>query len=221
MESEEVRQLQQSYPDQWIMVNNLHDLAVETRLYHNDFSVNELSAEGELYHQRRILEDGQLLLLVNSDEYSRAYARIRTSGKSVVKLDLENGDIHSFSNTIVEGNLSFDVQLEPVGSALFFISDQVEEYPEFELGDHSWTEVSGMDDDIQVVAESENILVINYLDLYTTKGDMENVYFMEALIALFNKNGIDFGNPWQHKIQYKTNYIDLDTTFTDSSGFIG
>jgi hypothetical protein len=219
IESEEVRQLQQSYPDHWITVNNLHDLAVETRLYPNDFSVNELSAEGELYHQRRILEDGQLLLLVNSDQYSRAYARIQASGKSVVKLDLENGDIHSFPNTIVEGKLSFDVQLEPVGSALFFISDQVEEYPEFVVGDHSWTEVSGMDDDIQVVAESDNILVINYLDLYTPKGEMEDVYFMEALVALFNKNGIDFGNPWQHKIQYKTNYIDLDTTFTDSSGF--
>ncbi|KPL16385.1 MAG: hypothetical protein AMS26_04675, partial [Bacteroides sp. SM23_62] len=218
MESEEVRQLQQNFPEHWIMVNDLHDPAIEARLYTDDFSVNELSAEGELYHQRRILEDGQLLLLVNSDQYSRAFARIIASGKSVVKLDLENGDIHSVSNTIVEGKLSFDVQLEPVGSALYFMSDQVEEDPALVVGGHSWTEVSGRDD-IQVTAESDNVLVLNYLDLYTSNGEIKDTYFMDALIALFNENGIEFGNPWQHKIQYKTEYIDLDTSFTDSSGF--
>ena len=43
---------------------------------------------------------------------------------------------------------------------------------------------------------------------------------MEALVSLFKENGIEFGNPWQHKIQYRTDYVDLDTTFSDSSGFV-
>jgi hypothetical protein len=218
MASDEVLHLQQNYPGQWIRVNNLHDPAVETRLYTDVFSVNELSAEGELYHQRRILDDGQLLLLVNSDQYSRAYARITAAGKSVVRLDLESGNINRIPNTIVESKLSFDVQLEPVGSALFFISDQVEEDPVLVAEDHSWTEVTGRDD-IHVTAESDNILVLNYLDLFTPDGEMKDVYFMEALTSLFHENGVEFGNPWQHKIQYKTDYVDLDTTFTDSTGF--
>jgi hypothetical protein len=219
MESEEVRQLAQEFPQQWIMVNNLHDLAVETRLYPDDFSVNELSAEGELYHQRRILEDGQLLLLVNSDQYAKAYTRIMASGKSVVKLDLHNGKINSVPNTIVEGKLSFDVQLEPIGSALYFISDQVEEDPALVVEERSWKEITGIND-IRVTPESDNILVLNYLDLYTPAGEMKDVYFMEALISLFKENGIEFGNPWQHKIQYRKDYVDLDTIFTDTAGFV-
>jgi hypothetical protein len=218
VESEDVQQLQRSHPEHWISVNSLHDLAVEERLYTNDFSINEMSAEGELYHQRRVLEDGQLLMLVNSDEYSSAFARIKASGKSVVKLDLETGDIHNVSNTIDEGKLSFDVQLEPIGSALYFISDKVENETGFVVGEKSWAEVPGMED-IHVNAESDNILVLNYLDLYTPNSEMKDAYFMEALIALFNDYGIKFGNPWQHKIQYKTEYIDLDTSFSDSTGF--
>jgi hypothetical protein len=219
LESMEPRQLQQRFPERWIMVNNLHDLAAEARLYPDDFSLHELSAEGELYHQRRILEDGQLLFLVNSDQYSRAYARIVASGKSVVKLDLETGEINSISNTIVEGKLSFDVQLEPIGSALYFISEQVEEDPVLAAEDRTWTEVPASGD-IRVNASSDNILVLNYLDLYTRSGVMKDVYFMEALVALFKENGVEFGNPWQHKIQYRTDYVDLDTTFSDSSGFV-
>ena len=42
---------------------------------------------------------------------------------------------------------------------------------------------------------------------------------MEALVSLFEENGVAFGNPWQHKIQYRTQYLDLDTTFHDSSWF--
>jgi hypothetical protein len=218
VESDEARQLQQTYPDQWIRADNLHDLAVEARIYPDDFSVNELSAEGELYHQRRILEDGQLLLLVNSDSYARAYTRIRASGKSVVKLDLETGEIHGVTNTIVDGQLAFDVQLEPIGSALLFISDQVEEDPVPAVEDRSWTEVTAAGA-MRVEPESDNILVLNYLDLYTPAGEMKDVYFMDALVSLFKENGIEFGNPWQHKIQYKTDYLDLDTTFSDTSGF--
>lgn len=42
---------------------------------------------------------------------------------------------------------------------------------------------------------------------------------MDALIGLFNENGVEMGNPWQHKIQYKQNYIALDTLFGAGSGF--
>ncbi len=42
---------------------------------------------------------------------------------------------------------------------------------------------------------------------------------MDGLIGLFNENGIEMGNPWQHKIQYKNNYLALDSLFNSNSGF--
>ena len=42
---------------------------------------------------------------------------------------------------------------------------------------------------------------------------------MDGLIGLFNENGVEIGNPWQHKIQYKKNYLVLDSLFKAGSGF--
>jgi hypothetical protein len=42
---------------------------------------------------------------------------------------------------------------------------------------------------------------------------------MDALIGLFTENGVEMGNPWQHKIQYKKNYLELDSLFNAGSGF--
>jgi hypothetical protein len=66
---------------------------------------------------------------------------------------------------------------------------------------------------------SDNVLVVNYLDLETSKAERKELYFMEALNGLFRENGIEMGNPWQHKIQYKQNYLELDSIFTSESWF--
>jgi hypothetical protein len=42
---------------------------------------------------------------------------------------------------------------------------------------------------------------------------------MNALIGLYNENGIEMGNPWQHKIQYRKRYLELDSLFGPDSGF--
>jgi hypothetical protein len=61
--------------------------------------------------------------------------------------------------------------------------------------------------------------MVNYLDLKTAKTNKKDVYFMNALIGLFNENGVEMGNPWQHKIQYKKTYLEMDTLFKANSGF--
>jgi len=72
---------------------------------------------------------------------------------------------------------------------------------------------------LEVERESDNILVVNYLDLLSPKQEKKEIYFMDALIGLFQENGIEMGNPWQHKIQYKQNYLVLDSLFDAGSGF--
>jgi hypothetical protein len=214
-ESDEGSNLQKSYPNQWIIANNIDESKSE-ELLSNDFSVEE-GISGELYHQRRILEDGQLLFFVNSDEDSKTNAKISAIGKSVVKMDLENGQTNLVSCTKENGKMIFDLQLEPVGSALYFVSAKKENEPELAVEKSDWKEIEGAED-IKVETASENILVLNYLDLKTPKTEMKNTYFMDALVSLYKENGIEFGNPWQHKIQYKKEYLELDN-FSENSGF--
>jgi hypothetical protein len=209
--------LQRDYPEQWIVVESLNDSQCNTLLFNNEFSINEKNKTGELYYQRRILQDGQLLFFVNSDELEPAGATISAAGESVVKMNPENGQINLVPSTKENGKVVFNIQLEPVGSALYFVSERKENEPELEVNKSDWTTV-GATGEIEVNAESENILVLNYLDLKTSKTTMKDTYFMTALISLFKENGVEFGNPWQHKIQYKKNYLELDQ-FEKTSGF--
>jgi hypothetical protein len=72
---------------------------------------------------------------------------------------------------------------------------------------------------ISVKRESDNIMMVNYLDMKTAKSEKKDVYFMNALIGLFEENGVEMGNPWQHKIQYKKTWLEMDTLFKDDSWF--
>ncbi|WP_372935478.1 hypothetical protein, partial [Mariniphaga sediminis] len=216
-ESDACARLQQDYPEQWIVAENMDDAQCRSLFFTNDFSVDEKDEAGELYFQRRILQDGQLLFFVNSDEQDAAAATISAFGKSVVKMNLENGQTHLVPSTREKGHVIFDLQLEPVGSALYFVSEKEEEEPDAIVEKSDWTMVEAAGE-MKVHAESKNILVLNYLDLRTAQTTRENTYFMTALVSLFQENGVEFGNPWQHKIQYKKNYLDLDQ-FPENSGF--
>ena len=216
-ESSEGNNLQKKYPDQWMVANNINEPEAGGLLLQDEFEIADNGTSGELYHQRRILQDGQLLFFVNSDENSKSNATISAVGKSVVKLDLENGQTNLVSCKKENEKLVFDLQLEPVGSALYFVSANKENEPELASEKSVWNVIKG-EEDITVNPEVENILVLNYLDLNTPKTRLKDTYFMTALISLFEENGVEFGNPWQHKIQYKKEYLELDN-FPDNSGF--
>jgi len=187
-------------------------------LQNDQFEMKDISQNGMLYHQRRELDDGQLLFVVNSHKTKDASAEGSVQGKYIIKLDLINGEETAYPYQQEKGKTTFKIQLDPAGSALFAITnrrpDKLTAYalPKTEM----LVEKAGQ---LVVKPESDNILMVNYLDIKTSLSDQKEIYFMDALIGLFNENGIDMGNPWQHKIQYKKNYLDLDSSFNSSSGF--
>jgi hypothetical protein len=218
MESNIVRKLAARFSDQWTIAESLDSPAALKLLSRDEFALNDQTGNGMLYHQRRKLDDGQLLFLVNSHPSRQAAAEITVDGKYVSMLDPVSGKITGYPSKTENGRISFSIELEPAGSALFTVTDQITEEPKYQpvSGVESSVTASGS---IKVKRDSENILVVNYLDLKTAKSDKKDLYFMNALIGLFNENGIEMGNPWQHKIQYKKRYLELDSLFGPGSGF--
>jgi len=217
-ESSKVNELSVKFPKQWIVAESLNDMAVLKLLTHNDFTMNDQSGNGMLYHQRRKLSDGQLLFVVNSHPLKKANAEVTVEGKYVSKLDLVSGKVYTYPAKAENGKVTFQIDLDPVGSALFIVCNQKPTEPEYvpDSGVETAIENTGA---VKIKRESDNILMVNYLDLKTAKSDKKDVYFMNALVGLFNENGIEMGNPWQHKIQYKKEYLVLDTLFKAGSGF--
>jgi hypothetical protein len=204
--------------ENWVIAENLTDAAALTLLKHDEFAMNDLTKNGMTYHQRRILNDGQVLFVVNSHPTKKASAKITLEGDHVTKLDLVSGKVYGYPSKAENGKVSFQVDLEAAGSALFTLGDQKAKEAEYTAvsGTETTVEPAGV---ISVKRESDNIMMVNYLDLKTAKSDMKDVYFMNALIGLFNENGVEMGNPWQHKIQYKKTYLALDTLFKADSWF--
>lgn len=217
-ESEKVNELAAKYPEQWIVADNLDDPLVLKLLGTDEFAMTDESHNGMLYHQRRMLDDGQLLFVVNSHQQKKAMAEVTLEGKYVTRLDLVSGKIYSYPAKAEKGKVTFSINLDPVGSALFLVNGQKPAEPEYAplSGTESVVESAGP---VTLKRESDNVLMVNYLDLKTAKSDKKGIYFMNALIGLFNENGVAMGNPWQHKIQYKNNWLALDTLFKAGSGF--
>lgn len=217
-ESQPASALSKNFPGQWIHEKSLEQTKVENLLASGDFSIQDLTGNGMTYHQRRMLSDGQLVFIVNSHPEKKARVKVSGRGKSVSKMDLVSGEIFSYPAEKENGAITFKVELEPAGSALFAIGKK-------KSVEKDLIQATGTETVIQptgapaIQRESDNVLVVNYLDIRTAKSEKKEVYFMNALIDLFTENGIEMGNPWQHKIQYKKNYLELDTLFGDDSWF--
>jgi len=217
-ESEKAKELAAEFPKQWIFAESLEDTEASTILFSQDFKMNDISKNGMTYHQRRILDDGQILFVVNSHPTEKANAEITVNGKYVSKLDLITGKIFNYPASTNGKKVTFSFDLVPAGSALFVVEDRKSDEPEYKVVTGAETEIES-NGPIQIKRESDNIMMVNYLDLKTERSEKKDIYFMNALIGLFQENGIEMGNPWQHKIQYKKNYLEMDTLFKEDSWF--
>jgi len=218
-ESTEVAELASRFPGKWQEADSLDQPEALALLALDDFTMTDHTRNGMLYHQRRILDDGQLLFLVNSHASSKASATLSMKGKYVTRFDPMSGEITDYPAEGKDEKVTFHVDLEPAGSALFAVTDQKLS------GVNKYTPEPSIRNEVQptgpvtVKRESENLLVLNYLDLKTPKTDLKEVYFMVAQDSLFREKGIKTGNPWHHRIQYKKNYLDLDSLFREDPGF--
>ena len=216
--SERAGELAALYPDRWIVAEGLEEPAVLDLFQHDDFSMTEEVPNGMLYHQRRVLEDGQLLFVVNSSKTDKASARVEMEGKHVIKLDPVSGGEVLYPAKAGNGMVRFRVDLEPAGSCLFAVTARKPAGLEPYHAPRNEKVVEG-GGEVRIGRDSDNILVVNYLDLKSGGSEKKGIYFMDGLIGLFQENGVGLGNPWQHKIQYRKQYLELDSLFGEGSGF--
>ncbi|MFB3828205.1 MAG: glycosyl hydrolase [Bryobacteraceae bacterium] len=172
-----------------------------------DFS----GVSGKLFHQRRRLSDGELLLAVNSSLEAPARATVRLSGRYVTRLDPFTGKTEAYPSR--GGSVSFE--LPPAGSLLL-------------VGSNTGTSAAAMppaaparpavpSGPATVRRLAPNAIRIDYCDL-KIKGDTQaELYFYDAQEKVFQAHGFS-GNPWNTAVQYKTDILDRNK-FAANSGF--
>jgi hypothetical protein len=217
-----LKELAAKYPVNWVKANDIQAEHIRHYLTNPDVTIKQADqSKGQLFHQRRILDDGQLLFLVNSDLANAADADVEMKGRNLTEIDLNTGlpaSVSGLKKAAIAGMMSFKTSVPPGGSRLFLVSNKTgaSQTPE-SVKTHNYVSLQSSG---EIVAKrlSPNILTVDYLDLETKSFKKEDMYFMTAMYKLFEISGLKTGNPWQHKIQYKQQYLEMDN-FTNDSWF--
>jgi len=173
---------------------------------------------GTLYHHRRILADGQLIFMVNSDLTSQLTGSLETTGKGAAELNTLTGEIYGYANNEENGRINLTFSLPPAGSLLLFIPNseplnysvpkEVKELAVFPAAS----------DKITVNRNDENALMIDFCDIEVGNEVTKDLHTFYAADKVFKYYGFKNGNPWNTSVQFRRNIVDRDT-FGVNSGF--
>ncbi|MGN0202344.1 MAG: glycosyl hydrolase [Candidatus Cryptobacteroides sp.] len=168
-----------------------------------DFRITDIRSN-DLYHQRRVYDDGQLLFLVNSSLENPASAKVSANGRHLYRLDPQTGEI-ALEKTVSPCK-GWTVELEPAGSALYFISDKKV------LSVTGKAPASGERIEIPAVSAVEarvigpNALTLDFCELCVGDKTGGSLYAIEACRALYGHFGM--ADPWEAAVQFKSEIID-------------
>jgi hypothetical protein len=169
--------------------------------------------EGILFHHRRQLADGQLVMLVNTSLEKSSVGIVQVELKGVEKWDLETGQTSPYAFEKTKDGVRASFNLPPAGSQLLFFSKSSRKPLVVQTVAESVVEPVG---GIKVNREEPNLLVLDYVDVQAGGESLNNTYFYPAQQFVFQKFGFE-KNPWDSAVQFKDEIIRK--TFTDKGGF--
>jgi hypothetical protein len=204
------------YSKQWISVPLFPEEGILQLMNSKGITFdNPSNSGGQLYHMRRILEDGQLVFLVNSSPTVASKGTFHADGTRIMKLDLYSGAITPFACTAQDGQVTASFNIAPGNSILLFIAEEGKnkkplsvqrEYVNIPADEHS-----------QVHPLAENVLMLDYCRLSMEGMPDTTTFFYNAGFMIWSRYGSG-ENPWVSSSQFKTELLDRDT-FSAGTGF--
>jgi hypothetical protein len=202
--------------DRIITADQLAPAFIDQYLREKEAVFSNISGEG-LYHQRRIIQDGQLLFLVNSSTTADKSGSVSIRGKGAIQLNTLSGKIEGYPFTGNGDNVDLLWNLPPAGSLLLFIPSS--EQPGYET-EPAAKEPETMKPASAMVAtrDLDNALMIDFCDLELSGETTKDMHTFYAADKVYKNYGFKAGNPWNTSVQFKQNTVERDT-FGTTTGF--
>jgi hypothetical protein len=177
-----------------------------------DFQViDPMNITGDLFHQRRQLADGQLLLFANTSLKETSLGEFQIVGKSVMNLDAVAGTTAPYPSTLMDDAIRVNFELQPAGSLLLYVSTTAADIESIELK----KEIISATNPSTVKRLSPNMITLDYCDIKVADETLEDVYYYDGGYKIWQAHGYK-DNPWVSSVQWKTELVDADTFKTDS-----
>lgn len=177
-----------------------------------DFRIQMLPG-GNMFHHRRMMEDGQLLFLTNSSLTESANGNITMKGQDAIELNTLTGKIHDYAETTNDQSINLDYHLPPAGSLLLYIFDKKQKGFELQPSASIYTKIEAITP-MQVKPDEPNVLTIDFCDLQLGNGIYKDIHTFYAADKIFKYHGFENGDPWNTSVQYKDNIVRRDTFST-------
>jgi hypothetical protein len=201
----------------WIKYPVLTPEIIETSLFEPDFKVKYIRENGQLYHHRRQMEDGQVIFFSNFSPDSISAAEITITGSSVEELSAETGKVLPVHYEKSEDKVSFPIKLYPSGSYMVYVfKDKVVDPAPVEK-EVIFVPVQGTKTDISCLGP--NIFKQDYLKLKFGNDPETEMYFKKACDSIYKHFGFDEGNPWFQSSQFRTEFLDRDKNYKKGDRF--
>ncbi|MGQ9573754.1 MAG: glycosyl hydrolase [Thermoguttaceae bacterium] len=177
--------------------------------------------KGLLFHHRRRLEDGELLLLVNTSiDHSSSGEVLAPKARSVERWDCRTGAVKPYPSVQqINGELVTAAwfELPPCGSLLLWISKSRPGSPQQSAPAPAKEHLRPIAPvgPLQVRRLEPNVLTLDYMDVAAGGESLKSAYFYQANQFAFQKNGMA-RNPWDSAVQFKDELIRK--TFPPESG---
>jgi len=214
-DSEEFKQFFTKSSKSVIKVTTLDKNFIDNNLAAKDIEF-KTETGGTLYHHRRILADGQIIFLANSDLKTDLTGTITVNGTGAAEMNTLTGEIYGYRSEVSDGKVSLSYTLSPAGSLLLFIPSGDNDFVA-PLRKNPSSVVTSIFP-VVVNRDQENALMIDFCDIDFGDGPVTDLHTFDAADTVFKHFGFRNGNPWNTSVQFKTNIVDRDT-FGINTGF--
>lgn len=170
---------------------------------------------GKLFHQRRRLDDGELLFLVNTSIEAPSTGSFVAKAASIEQWDPQTGAASPYDCTSKDGTVEARYSLPPCGSLLVLLSGKPASAAAAAPAAADAVTLKP-DGQMQIHRLGPNVLTLDYVDITAGGETRKNVYFYVANQMAFQKNGMP-RNPWDSEVQFRDELIRK--TFPPESGF--
>ncbi|MFV2065409.1 MAG: glycosyl hydrolase [Pirellulales bacterium] len=168
---------------------------------------------GLLFHHRRRLKDGQIVLLVNTSIDAPSAGTFNTSARGVERWDAATGQVVSYPFEPTDEGVRATFHLPPCGSLLLMLTNDPRPAVEEKLAESTTIRPQGPP---AIRRLEPNVLLIDYVDVEAGGERLERAYFYPAQQFVFQQNGME-RNPWDSQVQFRDELITK--TFPEKSGF--
>ncbi|MDR0845690.1 MAG: hypothetical protein LBN71_10765 [Tannerella sp.] len=193
-----------------LILNNA--LPIDIAPYRSSDVDFQIASGTDLYHQRRIMDDGQILFLVNSSLTESAKGNLRLNGKDAVELKTITGEMADYPETAKDKQIQISYDLPPAGSLLLYVFNKKQSGYSLPEQVNYTTVLSSTGEAVTV--QDDNVLTIDFCDLKVGNESYNDLHVFYAADKAFKYHGFNDGNPWNTSVQYKNSIVSRDTFTT-------